>query len=116
MSDCPVCERADRTGWFGIDRGSHCRKCHRTWTGLAQAHCTVCHRHFTTDSAAVLHHTAKGCADPATLLTKAGEPRLVKSETQHGPIWGWPQREGHPQARAVVRGPAADIPTGTTEP
>ena len=64
---CEICEYASEHGSWPTDhRGTHCKGCHRSWTGLAQSHCTVCHRHFGSDAAGDAHWPGKGseCQDP----------------------------------------------------
>ena len=65
---CPLCAYAGAHGWWGTGhKGTHCRRCHRSWTSTREAHCVVCHAHFTADSAAE-HHWPKGHhQDPATV-------------------------------------------------
>jgi hypothetical protein len=53
---CSVCDQVTTLGWWGPDhRGTHCRKCHRSWTAKGAAHCPVCCEHFATDATAQLH-------------------------------------------------------------
>jgi hypothetical protein len=69
MAACPICTFADAHGWWGpsVKGGTHCRRCHRSWTSTGQAHCTVCHEHFTSDSAAERHWVKGRHTDPATI-------------------------------------------------
>lgn len=89
---CPVCTHADEHGWWGPDhRGTHCRDCHRSWTGLKEAHCTVCCAHFSTDNHAESHRGVRGaCIPPGDVLrnTPQGEaPRLRLVDRGSGPVW-----------------------------
>jgi len=53
---CVVCAYARRHGaWPPDHRGTHCKRCHRSWTARGQAHCTVCCAHFSSDGTARLH-------------------------------------------------------------
>lgn len=95
MGECSTCDYADRHGWFGPGhRGTHCRGCHRSWTGLKEAHCRRCHRHFSTPNNFDLHLTPKGCAEPGDLRSKAGVPLLRPVERASGAVWvGYAERE-----------------------
>jgi hypothetical protein len=84
--DCPVCRHADEHGWWG-QNGTHCRKCHRTWTGLREAHCVRCCAHFSTPENADMHVGVTECRDPATLVTRDGSPRLKPVQRASGPTW-----------------------------
>jgi hypothetical protein len=70
---------------------SHCRDCHRTWTGHAEAHCSICHHHFTSNSAFDAHlapsKAEEDCYDPETITNRTGEPRFVAVDRKHGPTW-----------------------------
>lgn len=92
---CPICTHVEAHGSYGpAHRGSHCRGCHRSWSGTYQAHCATCHRHFASP-AAFEHHIATRARgeviehlDPAKLIDKAaGEAKLVADEdgTWHTP-------------------------------
>lgn len=84
---CPTCEHADAHGWFGLRRGTHCRRCHRTWTAPREAHCTLCCRHFSTGENADAHVGSSGCVDPATLCDKRHRPRFKLADRPSGPTW-----------------------------
>jgi hypothetical protein len=71
---CPICAYADAHGWWGPNhRGTHCRKCHRSWTAKGATHCSVCWEHFATDGTAQLHWAGRGYGaqhlDPRVVLT-----------------------------------------------
>ena len=94
MSACSICAHADEHGWWGPDlreqgAETHCRDCHRSWSGTTQAHCVVCHRHFTTDSAAA-QHVKPGdgvyCYSDSHMKRRR---RLAVRGSKHGPIWPW---------------------------
>lgn len=81
-TDCRTCQHATEHGWWGDIGGKvHCPTCHAT-TGPTRPHCCACHRTFTSDHAAELHRIQtdtpgrRTCADPATITTKAGDPKL----------------------------------------
>lgn len=58
MTPCAACAHAQAHGSWG-QAGTHCRKCHLSWTSTAQAHCTVCCGHFASNGTAD-HHWRKG--------------------------------------------------------
>jgi hypothetical protein len=96
---CEPCAHAAAQGWWGpLPDGAttHCRRCHRGWSGAGQVHCSRCCRHFSADSALRLHRGPNGCADPATITTQTGTPRLERREDRFGVVWGWPgeRRDG----------------------
>jgi hypothetical protein len=86
---CPVCSYADEHGaWPPAHRGTHCRACHRSWTGLKEAHCVVCCAHFSTDNHAQSHRGPHGtCLDPAGVLRNDTQPRLRLVDRGSGPVW-----------------------------
>lgn len=102
---CAPCAHAARHGWWGPNhRGTHCRGCHRSWTGLAEAHCVGCHEHFTTNGTADLHRQAGQCVPPGSLRRKDGSPVLVpstKARFHSGVTWGQPDNR-QPSTRAVA--------------
>lgn len=66
---CEPCEHADREGWWGPGhRGTHCRNCHRSWTGYAEAHCVECCLHFSTDRVADAHRVGGRCMTLSDLM------------------------------------------------
>lgn len=101
-ANCGVCAFADDYAGDGDDNyvggywpddapgRSHCRGCHRSWNGLAEAHCVRCHHHFTSGGAADVHWQGANCVDPATVKTKKGEPKLVVHPSPFGDIWSRP--------------------------
>lgn len=46
---------------------THCRDCHRSWTGRARAHCVVCHELFSTNGTADRHWLKGGHRHPSTV-------------------------------------------------
>lgn len=60
QSTCVPCGHASEHGWFGLKSGTHCRQCHRTWTGAKQAHCVTCCRHFSSPSTFDFHFGKEG--------------------------------------------------------
>lgn len=67
---------------------SACEVCESVWTGSRNAHCMACHRTFSSESSFSLHQGAiEVCRDPATILTKSGNPRLILNERG---IWASP--------------------------
>jgi len=65
---CAVCSYADEHGWWGPGhKGTHCRDCHRSWTGTAKAHCTLCHETFSTNGVADLHWLRGVHHEPCTV-------------------------------------------------
>jgi hypothetical protein len=82
---CETCAALDAGG---ILETNHCRDCHRSWRGHAEAHCAVCHRHFGGDVAFLAHRADGICRDPAQLKTKPsdgslGKPRFRLIERKH---------------------------------
>lgn len=86
---CQVCAYADEHGaWPASHRGTHCRGCHRSWTGLKEAHCVTCHAHFSTDNHAQSHRLPRGgCTDPAAVLRTDRQPRMRLVDRGSGPVW-----------------------------
>jgi hypothetical protein len=72
-----------------------CARCGAHWTGLTTCHCGAaqCHRTFTGIRAFDIHRASGQCHDPATLLTRTGEPRLVPITRQHWSGWGEPKED-----------------------
>jgi hypothetical protein len=115
-ADCDICTYARlHAGWPPQHRGTHCRDCHRSWTGLARAHCVVCHATFSTNGTADLHWSSSGYdanhLDPASVTNRHGEPLLVLDEKG---IW---HRAGRKPAYLTgTRSEAAKSPPGTSAP
>lgn len=72
--ECATCQHNRDRGWWGLQRGTHCRECHRTWT--AGAHCYACHLHFSSGTGFDLHQR-EGCHDLAEQIYACGAPRFV---------------------------------------
>jgi hypothetical protein len=84
---CPVCAYAKaHASWPPSHRGTHCRRCHRSWVSRAQAHCVVCCEQFATDGVAALHWTADGHVHPSLF------PKLERRDEALGPVWRTGQR------------------------
>lgn len=94
VETCGPCEYAAKENWWGPDhRGTHCRDCHRSWRGTAQAHCAGCHEHFSSTSTFDLH-LSYCTGDPQTAhetlreaSRKDGTPLLALSDMKDGPTW-----------------------------
>lgn len=71
--NCDPCDHAAEHGHWG-QQGSHCRKCHRSWTSKKQGHCPTCCAHFGGPSLFDRHLLTRGCTDPATVTNKDGSP------------------------------------------
>lgn len=112
--ECPVCEHNRLHGWTGLRKGSHCRDCHRTWTGLREAHCTLCCAHFTTPANFDRHLTRAGCQPPAGVVDKAGAPRLVAIERASGLVWTANAPNGFRMSAANA--PDVSLPTPAASP
>lgn len=69
---------------------TRCSGCANTWTGLLSCHCGACHVTFTGITAFDAHRVGGVCNDPASLLTKTGEPRLIEVTKTHWSGWGRP--------------------------
>jgi hypothetical protein len=74
-----------------------CNGCSTTWTGAMACHCASCHRTFTGVTAFDLHRTGGRCNDPETLVTKLGEPRLVRVTKRYWSGWGRPGEGWSPE-------------------
>lgn len=88
---CTPCENAETLGWWGPDhKGTHCRGCHRSWTGLGEGHCTVCHLHFGPGGQAWDVHfdgdRHRSLAELTGLRSEAGEPRFKVVVKPSGPV------------------------------
>jgi hypothetical protein len=57
----------------------------------------LCHRTFTGVTAFDLHRTGGRCNDPETLVTKLGEPRLVRVTKRYWSGWGRPGEGWSPE-------------------
>jgi hypothetical protein len=80
---CAICEYAHKHGWWGPGfRGTHCRKCHLSWTSRSQAHCPVCCQQFASNGVANYHWgTGKSGNAPAydaKHLNPHGVPALAQ--------------------------------------
>jgi hypothetical protein len=87
---CEVCATTLALGWLGDSGMSHCRSCHRTWTGQNAGHCTRCHRHFASESAFRYHQRIGPplvCVPPEQLVDSHGDSRLALKETRWGSEW-----------------------------
>lgn len=91
--DCSICTYAKANGWWGpeLRSGTHCRDCHRSWTGLKEIHCVLCCKHFSTPENLDKHKTSAGkCKDPARLKKQDGTPVLMEVQRKSGSVWvGW---------------------------
>ena len=105
MIACAPCEHATAHGWWGPDhQGTHCRDCHRSWRGKAEAHCAACHESFGSVSSFEIH--VRYCtADPQTAQESLrvasrddGTPRLALQDRNGGPVWVSWRSEGNPYA------------------
>jgi hypothetical protein len=70
-----------------------CARCDFRWTGLSACHCGACHRTFSGLSAFDIHCVGGHCNDPATLVKRNGEPRLVSTTCLHWAGWGQPGQD-----------------------
>lgn len=90
---CRVCAHSKSTGSFGLAGKTHCRDCHRTWSGTTQAHCVRCHQHFSCVRAADRHMVFADeldsgyCLHPSDVLNKREEHVLAVRVDVHGPTW-----------------------------
>jgi len=104
---CSVCDHVHEYGHLEDLRTSHCRICHRTWTGTSAAHCTVCHEHFTSDTGFDRH---KCTLHPSRQVNRKGEP--VFHLTERG--WSLPLRSPEPLHQTDL--PGGNLPPGVTLP
>lgn len=87
MTDCAVCDHADQHRWWG-QSVTHCRKCHRSWTGLREIHCAGCCEHFSTPDNLDLHKTPNGgCTNPGQVVAKSGQLKLRTKTGPNGLTW-----------------------------
>lgn len=97
---CAICAYAATHGWWGPDHtGTHCRDCHRSWTGTTQAHCAGCHEHFT--SAASFDKHLPLCGPDAheryTVASRTdGNPVFVLRDLNDGRAWSLWRPDPHP--------------------
>jgi len=82
---CGPCAHALLRGWWGQD-GTHCRKCHRSWTAFRQIHCSSCCRHFSSPSTLDLHKSNGGCIDPGTVVRASTGAALLRLRPEDG-VW-----------------------------
>lgn len=81
---CSACSySADRGGWPPGQQGTHCPRCHRTWTGKQQTHCRACCLHFGGVAAFVRHRVGEVCASHSAM---AGRGLTVRRHG-HGEVW-----------------------------
>lgn len=85
---CATCKHADEHGWWGPDHiGTHCRGCHRSWTGKREAHCLTCHEHFSTPANFDAHLTSHGCRNPWLVKTRTGRKLMKPVQRASGRVW-----------------------------
>lgn len=71
---CEICVYANEHGSWPTDhRGTHCRECHRSWSGKREVHCAACCLHFSADSVADKHYVRGQCLDPIDMLTRTAQ-------------------------------------------
>jgi hypothetical protein len=84
--ECPVCAHTSAHHWWGQD-GTHCRRCHRSWTGFREIHCCICCAHFSTPANLDLHKVGGRCVPPGDVVDKDGRPKLRIKAGAGGPTW-----------------------------
>jgi len=85
---CEICSYADVNGSWPTDHnGTHCRVCHRSWTGLKEIHCVVCHEHFSTPNNLDLHKDGTKCILPQDVKNSKGETLMKSTEGPNGVTW-----------------------------
>lgn len=84
-TDCEPCRHEAEHGWWGI-KGTHCRRCHRTWIGYTECHCASCCLHFGSVAAFDAHFRRDECGTPP-LTTKTGRPAFKLIDRASGPVW-----------------------------
>lgn len=98
--ECEPCTRAVEEAWFGPIDGTHCKKCHRTWSSIKEAHCPMCCRHFSSDTAAQAHKRGVdrvSCVDPSKVGPTEENPTRKRLEAFEGPsgtTWRFETEEG----------------------
>lgn len=84
---CAVCRHAVGGNGWG-QSGTHCQRCHRSWTGLREIHCVGCCAHFSTVANLDLHKTRAGaCIPPGEVVGKDGEAKLRTKAGPNGLTW-----------------------------
>jgi len=80
-ASCGLCTYAAVHGWWGPDhKGTHCRDCHASWSGIGKAHCTVCHQTFASNAAADHHWNRERHVDPGLTRNTDGTPKLERDD------------------------------------
>lgn len=88
MGDCDVCAYAQVHGaWPPEHKATHCRECHRSWAGRAEAHCVTCHEHFSSNATADLHRAGGRCHNPARMHRKNEHPLFHPKWGPFGLTW-----------------------------
>ena len=113
---CSICNHASEHGHWG-QSGTHCPRCHRSWTSTSQAHCTRCCAHFAGPTLFDAHLTAHGCEEPSTVTRRqSGEPRFRQDETD---MWRDSRRRhdflSGPDESAASAVQVSEDPTGQME-
>lgn len=79
-----------QNGKSGPSQPIACGTCGAIWTGLIACHCSGCHETFTGLSAFDIHRVGGQCCDPAAIVNKKGEHRLVRVDKPHWSGWACP--------------------------
>lgn len=77
---CSTCDYADVHAHWPMP-GTHCRDCHRSWTGTGQAHCTICHEQFASNGVSDRHWTKSGHVQPSEV-----DSLVVSDGVWHGAV------------------------------
>lgn len=96
-TSCETCRHAELHGWWGPKRrGTHCRHCHRSWTGKSESHCvgkledgSQCCLHFSRDSIGNRHRVDGRCLTLPELMAlrkSTGEPLFDLETRRSGPV------------------------------
>lgn len=88
-ANCVLCIHDQELGWWGPGfKGTHCRDCGATWTGVAAAHTVCCHVTFGGNTTADKYHDAfdamNGDCPTEHDLAEAG---VVLTNDQRGRVW-----------------------------
>ena len=82
---CGICAYASEHHRWPMT-GTHCQRCHRSWTSTKQAHCVVCHEQFAGNTIADLHwREPKG--QPPVHLDPNTITRLELHDEAMGCVW-----------------------------
>lgn len=112
---CELCTYAAARGsWPPGHRGTHCRRCHRSWTGRRQAHCATCCEHFSADGAFLRHWGGSSDAAPAYEGAHHDPAGIELLRQDDAGVWHhageWPGQADGLRAEALKSGAGTQLP------